>query len=288
MAKTMPFQSRRLITACYRWLGCLWHYRLLVGQLVRRDVLGRYRGSLLGVGWSFLQPLFMLTVYSLVFGLVFKARWPQAGVTLADGKLAGGLQFSTILFVGLLLHGFMAECLGRATGLIAAHSQYVKKLVFPLEILPWTVIGSALLHLGVGIILLIGTAWISFGHVPVTAIALPVIIAPFVVMMAGVMWGLAALGVFLRDIGQMMGVVITSALFLSPVFFPRDNLPPLMGHLIDLNPLSLIVEQSRRALLWGQWPDFMALGEYLAVALVVAWAGYYVFARLRGAFADVI
>jgi len=287
MIQIAGFRSR-LFAASHDWAGCLWRHRSLIGQLVRRDVLGRYRGSMLGVGWSFLQPLFMLTIYSLVFGFVFKTRWPQAGAALADGEMAGGLSFSTILFVGLLLHGFMAECLARATGLIAGHTQYVKKLIFPVEILPWTVIGSALLHLTIGMILLLGTALIAFGRIPITALALPVILVPFIIMMVGIMWGLAALGVFLRDIGQIMGVVITATLFLSPVFFPRDNLPPMMSRLLDLNPLTLIVDQSRKVLLWGQWPDFTALGIYLAIALVVAWGGFYVFSRLRRAFADVL
>jgi len=272
----------------FGWVGCLPRHAALIGQLVRRDVLGRYRGSWLGIGWSFLHPLFMLGIYSLVFGLVFKARWPQAGFALADGTLAGGLGFSTILFTGLLLHGFMAECLSRATGLITGHSQYVKKLVFPLEILPWMVVGSALLHLGIGLILLLGTALLAFGHIPLTALSLPIILVPFVIMMAGMMWGLAALGVFLRDMGQVIGLLVTAALFLSPVFFPLDHLPAGMAGLVWLNPFTLIVEQSRAALLWGQWPNVRALGIYMLVACGVASVGFFVFNRLRRAFADVL
>lgn len=279
----------RLLTG---WADCLLRHRTLIAQMVRRDVLGRYRGSWLGIGWSFLQPLFMLTIYSLVFGLVFKARWPDAaahGSTGSpEGSLSGGLGFSTILFTGLLLHGFMAECLSRATGLITGHSQYVKKLVFPLEILPWMVIGSALLHLGIGMILLFATALLAFGQIPVTALALPIILLPFVIINAGMMWGLAALGVFLRDIGQIIGVLITAALFLSPVFYPRDHLPPLLGKLVYLNPLTLIVEQARNALLWHQWPDMGLWSAYMAISCVIAILGYAFFNRLRRAFADVI
>lgn len=256
----------------------------LAGQLTRREVAQRYRTTVLGALWTVLQPLFMLAVFTFVFGFVMKARWP--GLASEDGP--SGLQFASLLFSGLLLHGFLAECLSRAPGLVVGHVNYVKRLIFPLEVLALPLVGGALVHLLVGLGILGVFVFAAFGGLPPTAVLVPVVLAPFMVLTTGLVWLLAALGVFFRDIGQVIGVVVTALLFLSPIFFPVENLPAFARDLVVLNPLTVIVTEVRNVAIWGNWPDWPSLALYTVVAFLVAWIGYYSFVRLRRSFADVV
>lgn len=256
----------------------------LAGQLTRREVAQRYRTTVLGALWTVLQPLFMLAIFTFVFGFVMKARWP--GLAAEDGP--SGLQFASLLFSGLLLHGFLAECLGQAPGLVVGHVNYVKRLIFPLEVLALPLVGSALVHLLVGLAILGVFVVVAFGGLPPTALLVPVVLAPFLVLMTGLVWLLAALGVFFRDIGQVIGVIVTALLFLSPIFFPIENLPAVARDLVVLNPLTVIVTEIRAVAIWGKPPDWTALGIYTVVSFLVAWIGYYSFVRLRRSFADVV
>ena len=259
--------------------------RHLIWQLTKREVAARYRGSMLGLLWAFLQPLIMLAVYSFVFSVVFRARWPEL---IDPGAEGANLAFAAVLLAGLVVHGFIADCLTRAPQLVIGNPNYVKKLIFPLEILPWTVIGSALIHSLISTGLLVVFAAIVLGKVYWTVILLPVIFAPYVILSVGLIWGIASIGVFVRDIGQVIGVLVTVMLFVSTIFFPADRVPELVRPVIYLNPISFIVDQVRAVVFWGQLPDWLGLGVYLLIALAVAWLGYYVFSRLRRAFADVL
>jgi lipopolysaccharide transport system permease protein len=259
--------------------------RYLVWQLTKRDVAARYRGSMLGIMWSVFQPLMMLAVYSFVFGVVFRARWPE--LTEA-GAGQSRFQFAVVLFSGLVFHGFLSECLHRAPRLVLQNANYVKKLVFPLEILPWSVVGKALVQLGISLLILLAFCTVTFHSVQWTIVYLPFVLAPFVVLAAGLVWGIAALGVFVRDIDQVIGVLVIALLFLSPIFFPISAVPEILRPFIYLNPLTFVVDQARDVLLWGRYPDWTGLAAYTGVALVIAWFGFYVFARLRRAFADVL
>ncbi len=271
--------------SAYGVFASLLSQRYLVWQLTKRDLAARYRGSMLGLLWSIFEPLLRLAIYSLVFGVIFRARWPE----LAEGGgRASGFQFVVVLFAGLILHGFLAECLGRAPGLIRENASYVKKLVFPLEVLPWTVIGKALVHLGIGLTILLTFNVLAFHSLQWTIVYLPLVIVPFAVLVAGLVWGIAALGVFVRDIDQVIGVLVIALLFLSPIFFPVSAVPEMIRPLIYLNPLSFVVDQARDVLLWGRHPDWTGLAAYTGIAMVIAWFGFYVFARLRRAFADVL
>lgn len=258
--------------------------RELVTSLIRREIAGRYRGSMLGVLWSLLTPLFMLTVYTLVFGSIFKSRWSGP-----DGDSVHGTgAFAVVLFAGLIVFQLFAEVLGRAPTLVTSNVTYVKKIVFPLEILPVVAVGSALFHAVVSFAVLLVFEFIFMGAIPLTALLAPLLIAPFLLLLLGLGWLFAAIGVYFRDIGQLLGPVITAMMFLSPVLFPADSLPQWLQGWHLLNPLTLPVEQMRAAVIFGRLPDPLLLLGYTAVAALVAVGGYAFFAATRRGFADVL
>ncbi len=263
-------------------LACnLWRNRVLIVQMSKREVVGRYKGSVMGLVWSFLNPLLMLAVYTFVFSIVFRARW---GAVDEESRL----QFAVILFVGMIVHGLFAEVLNRAPGAILSNVNYVKKVVFPLEILPVVILAAALFHCMASLIVLL-VAFLAFnGYLPWTVFLTPLVLLPLVVLTLGLAWIVASLGVFLRDIGQTIGIITTVMLFLSPVFFPITALPEQFRPLIIANPLTFIIEQAREVLIWGRLPDWAGLGAYLMVATAVAWAGYAWFQNTRKGFADVL
>jgi lipopolysaccharide transport system permease protein len=249
--------------------------------MTKREVVGRYQGSALGLIWTFLNPVFMLAVYTFVFSVVFKARW---GVGGEESRT----QFAVVLFVGMIVHGLFAEVLNRAPGLILSNVNYVKKVVFPLEILPVVSIGAALFHslISLGVLLI---AFVLFnGYLQWTAVLVPLILLPLVILTLGLAWMLASLGVFLRDVGQTIGIITTVMLFLAPVFYPVTALPEEIRPWIMANPLTFIIEQAREVLIWGRMPDWIGLSCYTAVAVAITWAGYAWFQKTRKGFADVL
>ena len=259
------------------------HTSLLL-QLIRRDVQARYRGSALGLAWSFVIPLLMLGVYTFVFAIVFKARWGGDPV----GVEGGTLHFALNLYTGLILHAFLAENLSRAPTLITSNANYVTKVVFPLGILPPMLLGSALFHLAMnlGVLLL---AVLLFGPgLSVTWLLIPLLLAPLAMLGLAANYLLASLGVFLRDIGQLMGLAITLLMFLSPVFYPVSALPPALQPWILLNPLTLPVEWLRGLLMDESLPDLTMFFAYLAVSLLALAVTHQWFHRTRRAFADVL
>jgi len=254
--------------------------RLLIWQLTKRDVISRYRGSMLGLAWSFFNPLLMLAVYTFVFSVVFKARWGAETSSHGD--------FAIILFVGIIVHGVFAECVNRAPGMILNNASYVKRVVFPLETLPWVAMGATLFHSLISVIVLLIAQLVVKGALPITALWLPVVIAPLIVATMGVSWLLAAFGVYLRDIGQITGILTTVMLFMAPVLYPVQALPENVRPWIYLNPLTFIIEQAREVLLWGNSPDITGLAKYAIGATLVAWGGYAAFQKMRRGFADVL
>lgn len=249
--------------------------------MIGREVTGRYKGSLLGLAWSFFNPVFMLLVYTFVFSVVFKMRW-------AEGGEETKAQFAIVLFVGMIVHGLFSEVTNRAPGLILSNANYVKKVVFPLELLPIIAMGAALFHALVSFIVLVIAYIIANGFLHWTVIFVPLIAIPLVVFTVGIAWILASVGVFLRDVSQTIGVVTTVLLFLSPVFYPATALPAQIRPWLMLNPLTLPIEQARQAIVWGKIPDFMALMAYTVVACAIAWLGYAWFQKTRKGFADVL
>ena len=251
----------------------------LVVQLTRREIVGRYRGSLFGLAWSFFNPLLMLAVYTFVFGVVLPARWQTGG---------GHGAFAINLFAGLIIFNLFAECITRAPGLILANVSYVKKVVFPLEILPLTVVLAALFHAVVSLIILFLFYLFVVGPPPWTLLLIPLVWAPLALMILGLSWFLASLGVYIRDIGQVIGVLVTALLFLSPVFYPATSLPAFVRGWAMLNPLTLPIMQTRQVVLNGIMPDWSLWAAYSAAGLMCAWLGYVWFRKTRRGFGDVI
>lgn len=261
----------------------LFRHRSLIAQLIRRDVSGRYRGSLLGILWSLINPLLMLAIYTFVFGAVFGARgWSE---TNAGGATPG---FAVILFAGLLVLWLFAEIVNRAPGLVLANRNYVKKVVFPLEILPVVALGAALVQTGINISVLLLFRFAAMGELPWTILLVPVVLAPLVVLLAGLAWLLSSLGVYVRDIAQLTGPVTMAMMFLGPVFYPLSALPERVRPLFLLNPVSVPIEAMRDVTIWGRAPDWAALGVYAVVAVAVAAFGRWWFEKTRKGFADVM
>lgn len=259
----------------------LWRNRQLIVQMTRREVVGRYRGSVMGLAWSFFNPVFMLAVYTFVFSMVFKARW---GLGADESKT----QFAVVLFIGMIVHALLAEVLNRAPGLILANTNYVKKVVFPLEILPIISMGAALFHTLISLSVLLLAFIIFNGYMHWTAVLTPLVLLPLIILTLGLAWMLASLGVFLRDVGQTIGIITTVMLFLAPVFYPISAVPERFHVFIMANPLTFIIEQAREVLIWGNFPDWTGLGIYTLIATAFAWAGYVWFQKTRKGFADVL
>jgi lipopolysaccharide transport system permease protein len=255
--------------------------RQLILQMVKRDVIGRYKGSAMGLAWSFFNPVFMLTVYTFVFSVIFKSRW---GVGGGESKT----QFAVVLFVGMIMHGLFSEILVRAPNLILSNANYVKKVVFPLEILPIISMGAALFHSLVSLVVLLIAYYIFNGYVNWTVVFIPFIMLPLIILTMGIAWILASIGVFIRDVGQTIGIVLTVMMFLAPVFYPITALPEGLRPWIMLNPLTFILEQARDVLIWGNTPNWSGIFFYTAIAVLVAWAGYAWFQKTRKGFADVL
>jgi lipopolysaccharide transport system permease protein len=271
-----PTSLRKLVTS-------LWRNRQLIWQMSRREVVGRYRGSIMGLAWSFFNPVFMLVVYTFVFSVVFKARW---GV--GNGESESKSQFAIVLFVGMIVHGLFAEVLNRAPGLILANVNYVKKVIFPLEILPVVSIGAALFHSLISLCVLLIAFVIFNGYLHWTILFFPLVLLPFVILTLGVAWMLASLGVYLRDVGQTIGIITMVMMFLAPVFYPVTSLPQEYRPWLMANPLTFIIEQTREVIIWGHRPDWIGLGIYTLLAITVAVAGYAWFQKTRKGFADVL
>lgn len=260
----------------------LWRNRQLIAQMTKREVVGRYKGSAMGLAWSFFNPVFMLVVYTFVFSEIFKSRW--GGVGGDESKT----QFAVLLFVGMIVLSLFSEVLNRAPSLILSNANYVKKVVFPIEILPVIAMGAALFHTLISLGVLLAAFLIFNGYLQWTAIFTPLVLLPLVILTVGLAWMLASLGVFLRDVGQTIVIITTVLMFLSPVFYPVTAVPERFRVFIMANPLTFIIEQAREVLIWGHLPNWMGLGIYTLAAVTVAWAGYAWFQKTRKGFADVI
>lgn len=261
-------------------LHSLKQHRTLIHSLIQRDVTGRYQGSMMGIMWSLVTPILMLCIYLFVFGVVFNPRRAGNHASLGEVTLS--------LFCGMLVHSLFAECLGRAPGIIVGQPNYVKKVVFPLETLSVIAVGSALFHYLISLLVLLLFILALNGTVPVTACLLPVIVLPVVLLGAGISWLISALAVFLRDIGQITGLLGTILLFLSPVFYKSSSIPEQYRFLLQLNPLTIPIELSRDILLNGVLPNWSLLAVHTVASAAFCWMSYACFQKLRKGFADVL
>lgn len=256
-----------------------WRRRGLVLELARREFSGRYQGSFGGVAWSFAQPLFLLFVYTLAFGVVFKAHWGFSG---------GTGDYALMLFAGLIVFNAFSECLIKSPALITANPNFVKKVVFPLEVLPWVMAVNAVFHALIGIAVWFAGYAVLHGAPKPAALLFPLVLLSFFPLLLGIGWLLSALGVVVRDLGQLMSMLSHALLFLTPIFYSIDAVPPLLQGALLLNPLTFVVEQLRLVLYFGQIPVWRALLVYFALSCLFAWAALVVFRRLRPKFADFV
>lgn len=258
----------------------LWKYRELIVQFAKRDVITRYKGSYLGILWSFLTPLLMLTIYTFVFSEVFKAKWGVESGSKAE--------FALVLFCGLIAFNLFSECINRAPGLILNNVNYVKKVVFPLEILPVSLLGSALVQAAISLLILIVGLGALMGVFNWTMVFLPLVLTPLLLFILGLSWFFASLGVYLRDIGQFIGVLTQALMFMTPIFYPASSVPEKYRVVFFVNPIYYVVEDMRRIVIWGQMPDWNWLFVGMFIGLIVAIFGYMWFRKTRKGFADVI
>lgn len=264
------------------YFGTPWRYRSILRQFVRREVLARYRGSMLGVAWAFLTPMLTLAVYTFVFVGVFRASWPGA-------ESGGGIAFALRLFAGLMVFNLFAEMLGRAPLLVLEQPNLVKKVVFPLELLPFISMGSALFHFVFSAgVLLVGVLVFDFGTASTMTWLLPLMVLPLLPLLLGLTWCLAALGVYVRDIAPMVGLGVSFLLFLSPVFYSVQTLPARWQFWMKLNPLTPVIENVRKVVFLGSGPNWLDWGISLGFGVGIALLGAWVFANLRDGFADVV
>jgi len=255
-------------------------YWNLISRLAAREFAARYRGSHLGVLWAALTPLVTVLVFTFVFGVVFRAKW--AGESTATSE------FVIILFVGMIIHGIFVEAISRAPTLILNNSSYVKRVVFPLEILPLVVVITAVINAAVGFVVVIVAHLILNGELRPTLIFLPFVLAPYILAVLGLTMFVTSIGVFIRDIGHAVGFLITVTLFMAPIFYPISSVPEPYRVWLYLNPLTFTVEEARAVAIFGRSPDWEGLGLYTAGALFVFAAGYAWFQKTRNGFADVV
>jgi len=240
----------------------------------------RYRGALLGGAWALVLPLLMLCVYTFVFSVVLQGRW--------QGANDGGAGFAMRVFTGMLLFGIFAECVNEAPALLLSSQSFLKQVLFPSEVLPWVSLLAALWRFAMGFVLLMIARTLLLGVPPASSLAIPVMLVPMVLLTLGWSWLLSSLGVFLRDLAQVITVFTSAAMFLSPVFYPASRIPEVLRPWLFLNPLATILEAARPALFDGKLPDWNALALTTIGTFAFAWLGHAWFVRAKPGFADVL
>lgn len=266
-----------MIVNPFRILADIWPHRYLLGQLVKRDVLLRYRGAMFGVLWIFLSPLLMLAIFAFIFGHVFQARWPQQD---------SGLPFWLLLYSGLIAFNIFAETVSRAATSVRSYPSFVKKIIFPVHILPIVPLGAALVHAAFNyLILMVVLAWTGALHAQI--LLFPILLLPVLLLALGLSWFVAAWGVFIKDMTQIMPMFVQMLMFLSPVFYPANAVPKTLRPIYQYNPLGAVIEMSR-AVVTGQMLEWSAWGIALGSCLGVSILGYAFFQHSRDEFADAL
>lgn len=255
--------------------------KLLIVALAKRDILSKYRGSMMGIFWSLVNPILMLVVYTFVFSVVFKAKWGQ-------GTGSSQTEFALTLFAGLMIYSLFSEVVGRSPSLIVANVNYVKKVVFPIEILSVVALLSSLFNFFISFCVWFVFLWVFYATPSWELILLPVIIFPLCLMMLGISWFLAALGVYLRDISQVVSVLLMILMYLSPIFYPVEVLPENFQAVMYASPLTFVIEQCRTIMMWGGDVDWLGFVVYTAISAIVYMLGAIWFDFTRKGFADVV
>jgi lipopolysaccharide transport system permease protein len=284
MENLVPRSTSRsmLLDLFVGFLPTLLNQRNLLLQLTKREISQRYRGTFLGIFWALLTPLMQLALYTLVFGVILKARW-------TSGQAEGGLSaFALTLFCGLSVFSMFSESVNASPTLILTHANYVKKVVFPLELLSVTKIITAMFHGLSSLATCVLLQWYMSGEFPFLIVYTPVLLIPLFIWILGICWLLSAVGVYLRDLQQLMPPVMTALFFLSPIIYNVDVVPEWLLPIYRLNPLCYFVENFRRIVLWHQHPDFRGFLLWMAAGILFSHVAYALFQRLRKGFSDVV
>ncbi|MDX1959921.1 MAG: ABC transporter permease [Leptospiraceae bacterium] len=267
-------------TSIYSLIISIHKNKNLIYQMTRRSLESKYKGSILGFFWSLVNPLLMLTVYTFAFSVVFKSKWGL--------EQEGHFDFALILFASLIVFNIFGESVKESSIIITNNASYVKKVIFPLELLPIINLLSTLVNAGTSLIIMIVMFLLLRHEIPFTIVFFPLVVIPLIFISTGISYLLASLGVFIRDIGQVVSHIVTILLFTSPIFFSIDRVPELFKKFIFLNPIGLLVEEARKVLVFGKHPDWIILGIYTIAGYLVLSIGYFVFQKLRKGFADVL
>ena len=254
--------------------------RELIFASTKREILGRYRGSFIGIFWSLITPIFMLLIFTFVFSVIFKARW--------GGTSGSKVEFALLLFIGLIVFNLFAECINRSPVLIISNINFVKKVVYPLEILPFVVTLNAFFHAIISLIAWFVVHSFFYGLPPLTIFYLPLILIPFAIFTLGLSWALAAVGVFFRDLSQLIALITSGLMFLSPIFYPVSSFPEGYRFILYINPITFVIEQFRNIVFWGFHLNFAEVAVYWIVSLFIGWVGFVVFQMTRKGFSDVL
>ncbi|ALU87683.1 ABC transporter related (permease component) protein [Herbaspirillum rubrisubalbicans M1] len=257
----------------------VWKHRNLLVELTKREFSAKYMGSAGGVVWAFLQPIFLLAVYTTAFGVILKTRWGGGG---------GATDYAMMLFAGLILFNAFSEVMIKSPSLITANPNFVKKIVFPLELLPVVTVLSALMQACISVVIwLVGYA-IFFGFPSPTVVLFPVVLLIFAPMLLGIGWLFSAVGVVFRDVGQVSGMLAHVMLFLTPIFYSVDTAPAFVRKALMINPLTFVVDEFRNVLFVGHGLSYFPCLAYFACACLFAWFALQCFKLLRSSFADLV
>lgn len=266
-----------------RIVRSVYKHRELIWNLTKRELKSTYQSSFLGAIWPVILPLMMLLIYTFVFSVVFQARWStNAGEQTSPGE------FALVLFAGLTPFNLFSAVTMRAPGLILAVPNYVKKVVFPLEILPVVIVAAAFITSLINVVLILAGRLIIFGSLPLTAFLLPLAYIPLVLFTVGLGWFLSSLGVFIRDVGQAINVIVQVLLFITPIFYSAEQVPAALKFLVILNPLSPVIEGFRRTLIWNESIEWGLWGIATLLSASVAVLGFAWFSLTKKAFSDVM
>lgn len=268
-----------------RLIRGLWASRGLIVQFSKRELFARNKGSTLGILWTLLHPLLMLVVYTFVFAVVWEARWTDGHAGEHESKVI----FATSVFCGLIVFDIFGSTVGSACGLIVSHPNYVKKVIFPIEILPLTHLGAALCVSSISTCVLLAGNLLVTHRISATLWCYPLVIIPLIMFTAGIGWLLASLGVFLRDLRQVVsGVLLPVMFFMTPIFYPPSRVPEAFRWVTLSNPIAGVIDNARRTLLYGQYPDWSSLAYTTILGALVMQLGFAFFMKSRRSFADVL
>lgn len=259
----------------------LYKNRDLFVQSLTREIVQKYRGSYLGILWNFILPLVMLTVYSFIFGVIFKARWDQQ---VTDSKA----EFALILFVGITLYNVFSETVGASPTLIITNVNYVKKVIYPLEILSMTSIGNSLVQLLFNLVIILLGKAIIIRHFDFMILFFPLVLLPLLLLVLGISWILSGIGVFIRDMRQAATIIILIFGYITPVFYPISSVPESFRWVMYLNPMTAIVNNARRVLIYGEFPDWLSLLITFFISYLIMLIGLMFFRKVKSNFSDAI